>query len=493
MSRLLSTVRRHLGRGTFRASVLTLLSGTVLALSLAYLARPILARLYTPEDFGLTRFFIALVGALLPVVSFKYEDAVMLPEGHDEARRVLTLAALITAGMSALSGLLYLFREPFARLFHEPGIAGWLWLVPPALLIMRGAKLMELWYTRRKRFAVISTAQVTRTGVMVAARLGAGIPSVAAGAAGLIGGFVLGHLSEALRYLIPLVRRRERVNLPAASFRGLTSLARRYARFPQYSMPSALLSSLVTQLPMLLLIGFFDRRTLGLYGMAFNTLLIPLSLVGAAVSQVFFVHGAEAHRAAGLPGLTSNIHGRLVMLGLYPTLALMVGAPDVFAFVFSDPWREAGEFLRYLAPWLLLSAVASPLTRLFDILERQRLDLITSLLMFLALSTALILGGGSGDIRTCLMYLGTAGFGARLIQVGILLRLGRVAFADALRPYVRYLAGAVPGMLLVGLSLPFGRPWLTTLTFTVGAALYLVLVIRRERVFPLAPPDQPVC
>ncbi len=477
--------RRLLAAGTFRASVLTLLSGTTVALALAYLARPILTRLYTPDDFGLARFFIALVGTLLPVLSFRYEDALMLPETEEEAATVLQLSGCITLLMVVLSGGLYLFREPFSAWFDEPGIADWLWLVPVALLVMRLSRLAEMWHIRQKRFRPISAAQVSQTGVMVGTRLGVGLPPIRAGAGGLIGGFVLGHLAAALLYAGVLAKSRDRRLFQGFSVQFLRAAARRYRRFPFFSMPSALLSALVTQLPILLLLPYFDRHVLGLFGLAFNTLLIPLSLVGAAVAQVFFVHAAEAHRDQTLPHLTATVHRRLVALGLFPTLAFMMAAPDVFDVVFSHVWRGAGVYLQYLAPWLFLSAVASPLTRLFDILERQRLELLTSLFMFVALAVALYLGGRSGQITTCLIFLGVSGASVRLVQLAILLHLGKVPMRNVYRTYGRYLLFATPGLVLIGVSLFSERPWITTLAVATAGVGYLLLVTWRDQLLHL--------
>ena len=219
----------------------------------------------------------------------------------------------------------------------------------------------------------------------------------------------------------------------------------------------------------------------GLFGLAFNAVLIPLSLVGVAVAQVFFVHAAEAHRAGTLTGLTSTVHRRLVMVGLFPVLGLLLAGPDVFDFVFSDAWRPSGHYVRYLGPWLLLTAVASPLTRLFDVLERQRLDLAVSFGMFVVLTTALYVGGRTGDADLCLRSLGIAGAIVRSVQIAILLRMAGVRLLDGMRPYLRYLAFSLPGLLLIAFTLSFQRPVLTTAAFAMAGAGYVLLVLWRDR------------
>ncbi|QXD14855.1 oligosaccharide flippase family protein [Rhodocaloribacter litoris] len=471
--------------GSFRTSVLTLLSGTALALALAYLARPVLTRLYTPAAFGLADVFVALVGMLLPLASLRYEDALMLPEDDREAVSVLGLSALLTGAFVLVTAGLLFWRDDLAAWLGAPALAPWLWLLPPALLAMRAAKLAEVWLTRNKRFRPISAGQVTQTATMVLTRIGAGLPPWRAGAGGLIGGFVLGHAAAAVVLAGAVLYRSAPLLRNALRWTPMWAAARRYRRFPAFSMPSALLGALVTRLPFLLLLAFFDQAVVGHFGLAFNALLIPLSLIGGAVAQVFFVHAAEAHRHGTLPDLTATVHRRLVMAGLFPTLALLLAGPDVFAFVFSEAWRTAGSYVQRVGPWLFLSAVASPLTRLFDVLERQRLDLLTSLLMFLVLVGALVIGGRSGNAGFCLLLVGIAGGAARLGQLLVLLRLGAVPWPAVLRPYGRYLLLGLPGLGLIAAALPAGHPWLTTLALAAGGLTYGLLVLRYDRL--LAP------
>ncbi len=479
--------KRLIAPGGFRASVLTLLSGAATALLLAYLAKPVLTRLYTPGAFGLADVFVALLGVLIPISSLRYEDALMLPESDREAASVLGLAAVLVAAFVALTGLLLPWREAFAGFLGAPALASWLWLLPPALLIMRAARLSELWLTRAKRFRPISAAQATQAGAMVTARIGAGLPPIQAGAGGLIGGFVFGNMVAAALLLWAALRRSGALFREA--FRGfhLRDLARRYRRFPLFSMPSTLLSALLTRMPFFLLLPFFGQSVVGLFGLAFNAMLIPLSLVGAAVAQVFFVHAAEAHRDGTLAGLTATVHRRLVMIGLFPTLALLLAGPDVFDFVFSAAWRTSGRYVQYLGPWLFLSAVASPLTRLFDVLERQRLDLAVSLGMFVVLAAALYAGARTGDADVCLAALGLAGGAARAAQIVILTRLSGVSWGALARPYLRYLIFGLPGLLLLGVSLTFHRPVLTTAAFAGAGATYVLLVLRRDRLLEARP------
>ncbi len=462
-----------------RGPVLTLLSGSSIALGLSYLAQPLLTRLYTPEAFGVLDAFVALASLLFVLGTLRYEDALLLPHDEAEARGLLRLAIRILLGISLLCLMLSLPGRLLLARAGEVALADWLPWLGPALLLMGGGRLAELWLMRREAFRTLSAGTALRAATTTTLRLAAGLPPLQAGAAGLIGGFLGGHLSALLFY-----GRRLRCQTPTTSDAPpLTALARRYRRFPLFTLPAALLNALSMRLPFLLLLAFFDARVLGFFGRAFMVLSVPLGLVGGATGQVFFVRAAEARHGGGLAALTLRVYRRLLQVGLYPVLLLMLLGPDLFAFVFGQPWHTAGQYAVWIAPWLLLAALASPLSRLFDVLERQRADLATSVLLFLLQTGALVVGGLQGRPETALLLLGLAGVLGRLVQLGVLLRLAGVSLRDALTPLLRY---ALFSLLLLGLlylSASSLSPSLYLALALLSVPLYLGLGVWLERHF----------
>lgn len=474
----------------FRGPVLTLLSGTSAVLVLSYLTQPILTRLYTPEEFGLAVYFRDLLLVLASFTSLRYDDAILLPEDDEDAAGIVGVAFTVLMGfMVVLIGAL-IWRHEIAALLGLADLAFWLILIPPTLLAIRLGKLAEVWLTRIKRFRSISTGQVTLAVGVASTRIGAGIPPLNAGAGGLIVGYLVGQVMGALVLGGAVLRRSARYLRAAFRPARLKRLAYRYRHFPLFTTPSTLLNTIVTRLPVLLLPFFFDQAVIGLYDRAFIVLAVPFSYVGMAIARVFFVHAAEAHRTGGLSAITGTVHQRLVMIGLFPTVALMLAGPDVYEIVFGAEWRTAGTFLQYLGPWLFLASVAAPLTTLFDVLERQRLDLLTSVFMFIVLASAMIAGGRTGDVTTLLLYIGVAGVAARVLHLVVLLRLARTPVALVMKPYVRYTLFSLPGLLLIIGGLWLDSAWWTTGATMLGGALYAGLVLWRDRLLAYRPPPQ---
>ena len=462
----------------FRAPVLKLLSGNGIAFVIAYLAQIVLLRLYPDEFWGIADYVTAWVSILAPVASLRYEDALMLPQDRRKsAHAYLLTVSSVMVFCSVL--LLVLSTSDSAMSFFANKGGQWMLILPMALMANRLAKITELWLSRQEAFGRISAAQVTQAGSMVGVRLISGF--IKPGPGGLVWGFVVGF---ALSFVS--MSRKTVVTL-RASFSGrpswteIKAVARRYRRFPLFTMPAAMISGLITRLPILFIPEIFGMAVLGQYSRGFSILFVPLSLLAASIAQVFFVRAVEAHRDGGLAAFTGNVHARLVLMAFWPTAVLMVAGGDIFATLFGEDWRPGATYLSYVAPWILLTVVASPLTRLFDVLERQRLELLITVISLIVISSALWLGSRGEDITRLLVYLGVGGALVRLGQIIWLLSLAGCSLGDMARPYVRYIATGAPLLAIVWGVGMLGLPWLTTLTGAVFGIVFLAVSAFREK------------
>ena len=469
-----------------RGPVVTLMSGSSVILGIAFLAQPILSRLYTEEQFGVYGYFAFLMAILITFTSLRYEDALMLPEKDRDAGVVVWLGLVVLLFFATLAAVLSIWRTEIAMMARKPAVAPYLLLVPVALLAMRGTKLAELWLTRKRSFRAISASQVANAATMNSSRVAVGFPPISAGTEGLVGGHIAGNMVPLLILGTIIVRRSGKLLRSAFSWREIWSAAKRYRRFPLFSTPSSLTASLVLRAPLFAIPLYFEAREeviTGLFFFAFSNVSIPLSFFSRAVAQVFFVSAVEAHANRRLHVITEGVHRRLVMVMLFPALVILVCGPDIFAVVFGSKWHEAGIYAQYLVPWLFMGSICSPLTRIFDITRRQRLDFTMGLVSFVIVAAALLIGGLSDNIKTFLLCLCLGGCLGRLAQLSVLSNLANVRPSKILAPYVRYLVYSLPGLALMIGALQLGQPRLTLVASVVATAVYGALLLWKEKLF----------
>ena len=461
-----------------RGPILKLLSASGYAAVLGYLGMLILVRLYPKESFGLFDFVISVVGIFTPFVSLRYEDSLMLVEKDRDGAHSFLLASGVTIVLSLLLFLMLPFRTEIAVFFNDPLIAHWLWVIPVILVIVRFAKFSDLWLTRHERFGRVSIGQMSYSTTMTGIKIGGGILSNSP--AGLVFGYMLGVITGILVNARIVLRGLSVALDGGVSMSLIKYLAGRYRRFPIYTMPAAVVAMLGTRLPFLLILYYFSLETLGLFGRAFAVVFVPLSLIGAAVAQVFFVRGVEARRSGTIPFITDTIHKRLVFLSWFPTVVVVIAGPDIFEFLLGETWRMSGTIARYIAPWILFSAIASPLSRLFDVLERQRLELLTNAGLFIVVAAALVYGGSREDLFLTMLLLGVGGGLVRIWQITVLLSIAGLTRRSFLKPYLRYALYSLPWLLIVAAAVIWTSPLVVTMTAALGGLAYVASVVFRE-------------
>ncbi len=442
VARAARTVR---GAEGFLRPVLTLVTGAAAAQALVFATRPALTRLFTPDEFGVLTVFVTLVTVLTTVSSGRYDDALMLPKGEPEAAGVLALGLLGTAATALAAALALGWLPLWTALLGGEAMRPAVLLLPAGVALVGWSATLETWHTRHSRFRAVSLGRAVQSAVAVGVQLGAGV--AAAGAVGLVGGTAAGFVAAA-GVALAVFMRRDGALLRAGGV-PLRSLARRYARFPLFSAPAALLNVLAGRAPVLLLAAFFSAEAVGQFGLAFGTLALPLGLVAGAVGQVFFVRASEAQRSGTLGETALAFHRRLLLLLTFPALAVLVAGPALFTFVFGEAWATAGAYARALAPWILCLSVAVPLTRVFDVTERQRADLGFSVLLFAVQVGGFALATLRGDALFAAYVLGALGAGMRVLHVAWMLRLAGAPLRKAALDVVRAAAYALPFLLAV--------------------------------------------
>src|SRR5690606_40205072 len=99
--------------------------GEELAIDISFLRQLVVTRVFSAAYFGVANYFGAVLTSLMPLASFRYEDAVMIPDDDREAAGVLRLSFLLVLLTSSLCLLLIPWRETLADRAGVPGIAPW--------------------------------------------------------------------------------------------------------------------------------------------------------------------------------------------------------------------------------------------------------------------------------------------------------------------------------------------------------------------------------
>lgn len=461
----------------FITNVLKLVSGSVIAQALGILLVPIITRLYSPGDFGVFQLLLAISGILAVLSCLSYQLAIMLPKDDEDSANIVALCFILICITSVISGGVFLLLSGWVgEVLNTPDLSQYLILLPVVVFLNGLFLVMNYWLSRRVRFGAVATAQVANSISSKAVQIGAGVG--AASPLGLIIGLIAGYgaallvMLRGIREDLPLFR--------AVSPGSIKRLAMRYKRFPLFTSWSTVANSISFQVAPLLIASFFSPVVVGYYAMAHMVVNMPMSLIGSATGQVFFQKASEEkNRTGSVKAVVQEVHQRLVSIGIFPILVLMIIGEELFALVLGAEWSTAGEYARILAPWLLLEFIASPLSTIFSVLEKQTVGLAYNLTILFSRIVALCVGGTvyGNPFVALVMYSLTGIIFCGWLNLYIL-KISGVAYRAGLEGFFRSLLialpVAIPLIVVKYLSLP---PYILLIVAGIVTFIYYVIVI----------------
>ena len=354
-------------------------------------ASPALTRLYEPRDFGVMALFASVSAILVAFSTGQYHSAIVLPEDDFEGYAILAGSVVLTA----LSASIALVGAVVAGAFVEVplGLAA---AIAIYVLSLGVSESLHHWLMRTTQFRLLARVRLLIVALSTGLTLSLGVYKTANG---LIIGAVVGQLIPTV-YLAFEVLRRLPENRRVVASEHITRALRRYRDFPRYSLPGELLNSAAYQMPTLLITRWFDTATTGLYSLTQRVLSMPMALVSRAVLDVFKQRASADYARDGQASVVfRKTFISLTAIGVPGFLLLALIAPPLFAWVFGPEWREAGEFARILSPMFALRFVASPLSYMLLIADRQRLNLVLQALLLVATAVSLSAGLLLGSVR----------------------------------------------------------------------------------------------
>lgn len=369
-------------------------TGTALAQAIGLLASPILTRLYTPEAFGMFAAFMALVTSATPIITGKYEVAMVLPRLNRNAMELMGVAAWLALLISTLLLIIILIVQPFLlELLDVPGLAGWILLVPVFLLITGMFNLLGYLANRHKLYNIMARSRVINTSAIAACNIFLGIIGV--GFIGLIFGNMIG-VCLAFAYLC--IRQYSVISgITILWSKRRIVLARQYSEYPIYNASSGLLNGVMVNLPIFFLTHYYPIEVVGYYSLVMRVMAAPVSFVSLAVSQVNLTKVVDLISA----GSRVEPYIKKLSLGLFafsaiPVVILILWGPELFSVVFGDNWGKAGHFAQILSFALPAQFVASTLSSTFGATKNNRYGAFWKVFAFICTFSVLGIVGGSG-------------------------------------------------------------------------------------------------
>jgi O-antigen/teichoic acid export membrane protein len=170
--------------------------------------------------------------------------------------------------------------------------------------------------------------------------------------------------------------------------RALQSFFVRHQRLPLLSLPADTVNAASSQLPLLIVTSRYGAEIGGYLALTLRILGGPISLLGAAVLDVFKRHAAQSYNERGeCVGEFVRTFKILAAASTVFVVVLLQFSERLFSLAFGVAWVQAGTIATWMLPLFALRFVASPLSYMFYVAQKQHIDLAWQLTL-LAITVA---------------------------------------------------------------------------------------------------------
>lgn len=394
-------LKRLVPKSEFSKNILTILTGSSIAQLIPLLVSPLLTRIYSPEDFGIFALYLSVLMIISSVATGRYEMAIMLAKDEEEVAAIVRVIILIMFSFSTVVLLIvFLCSHTISIQLGNEKLESWLYFMPLSIISVGTYQTLNYLLIRYKYFKTVSTNKVFATTTNSSFQVYIGFVFETAL------GFLIGRLfANAIAIIFIIKEQTIRNILFKRGSLNLSEVLIKHKNFPLYDVPSTLVNTCSSQIPLIIISKYFSLQMLGIYSLMNKVVLMPITIISKSVQDVFKQKASEEYNNSGncfvLYKLTLK---KLVLLGILPFSTLAMFGPELFSFVFGEKWRVAGTFSQILAPLMFLKFIVSPLSYTFYIAQKQKIDLIGQVFIFVLTIGSMVIGVYYNSIYVALSY-----------------------------------------------------------------------------------------
>ncbi|NWH03709.1 oligosaccharide flippase family protein [Desulfobacter latus] len=363
-----------------------MLSGVFVARVVSFLAAPIIARLFSPEDFGTAATFAMLIFLAGPLSTMMYENAMILESDDQKAICIGLLACTILVGFLCFFTLMMITYDIlFFKVRVLEDLGNWKYVLIWGVLLFGTAKILHSWNVRTKQFKSIAGADIGQTLSMVSFRICAGIVH-GSSVTGLVFGYLIGIAAKII-IIIKNVNKTLLHSVMNIEKKNYFHIAKEYKEFPLYMTPLRLVKVLSDNLPIMLLAFMYSPEIVGYFAITNRLVRVPADIAQKSVGQTYFQKASEIFNSgkAIKSSLIKTTFG-LAVLGMPIFLLVVFFGKVIFTTLLGTNWETAGHYVQILSPWFFTLLLKAPAASVMTIVRKQNVLFFVNLI-FLTLKS----------------------------------------------------------------------------------------------------------
>lgn len=339
-----------------------------------------LARIYSPSTFGAFTAWISIVTFAAVVLTLRLENALPIIMDRLERFKAVCAVVIITFLVSIFFMILLSILE-FNNLIspYLNNIPIYIYLISPCALFVSLNIVMQNWAAIEGDYKVLNIMRVMQSSFVIGLQIIFG--SLNASSSSLIFSFILANITASI---ISAVLMRNYYYKENIRFSEIKEFIKRFKKLSLFALPADSMNTLVGQLPVLIVSYRFGSDVAGFLGLTMRILAAPVGLIGKAVLDVFKRHAAiDLKEKGNCKNVYWTAFAFLGLISILMSLVIILFSEEVFMIAFGNDWRLSGTMALWLLPMFAFGLVASPLSYLAYLVEKNHIDLYWQLGLFI--------------------------------------------------------------------------------------------------------------
>jgi O-antigen/teichoic acid export membrane protein len=347
--------------------------------------------MFTPCEFGL----LATISAITPIITIissgMYEGAILISDSKQEAANIVGLIIFRSILVLAVIFLIFQVFSPQLSLWlKEPQLGKWLFVPPLCAFSTVIYNCFNEWCVTNKYFVSLSWNKIINTSAISIGKLCFGTIKIFGN--GLIIGDLTGK-SISAAVCVYKAYKQDGIFFYNVDYSQFKLLTKKYTDFPRYLMADQVLNNIGGSIHIFFISAYFSSTELGYVSMAATLLTVPITVISAAIKDVF---RQKANEEFCKIGSCRDSYMRLLkpiaFFGIVFFGLLYFILPYSFTVFIGNQWVKAGIYSQLLLPMFVSNFISMSLGGVLIIAKKIIISLYWQLYTILVSVIAFLVG-----------------------------------------------------------------------------------------------------
>jgi len=389
-------------------------AGVVFSQLLSIMLLPIIARMYSPEEFGTYGYFLGVFALLAPIASFRLCDAIVVAKSDNSAAALSQISIFICMILLSIIYVVSVFFDFDSELIYSLCIS-----IFAFTLIQRSL----FWFVRKSCFATYSIVNALVTGLIPIFQI---ILYNVSFFNNLVEIHVFSYIVAAV--ICEILFRKNIIVPKGISRRVIVYSIKKHIGFIKFLTPYSVLGSLRQKIPYFILGA--GSSTAGFLTQAERIMNAPNSMLSGAIRPVLYgYYSREGINNTNIQLVDMIVRG-IASLTFPIFVFIAFNAKELIGIVLGDKWLGADNVFLFILISSAFILLSNWMDRLLDVANRQKLGLKLECVFSLTIISIMLLSVKfelAGDnlilIFSILLTVGTFGW---LVAIYKVLNIGLI-------------------------------------------------------------------